>query len=1085
MTSAAAYGQSITIYVKNAPLENVFKLIEKQSGYLFWCDNDLLKKAKPVDLSLRNASLPQTLDACFKDQALTYVIKGKTIVVKPRNQAIINIPTDNREGINIKGRIIDQDGRPLPGASIKVKGQNFTTLTNNRGEFSFVYLPPGAILQITFVGYESKEVEATDGITVTLIKSNSKLDEVQVIAYGTTTQRLSTGNISTVKAKDIESQPVSNPLAALQGRVSGLVITQGSGVAGSSFKVQIRGQSSIDLSLSQNNPLFIIDGVPFEAGNQATNKISSAANNPTSISTGGLSPLNNINPQDIESIDVLKDADATSIYGSRGANGVIIITTKKGKPGSTQVNINTYSGFSHVGRTMGMLNTQQYVQMRNEALANDGYTASSNVADPGYAPDITLWDTTRYTDFKNLLIGNTGYSNNIQSSVSGGNNLTQFLLGANYHRETTVYPGDFSDNVASVNFNINHRTTNDKFHLLFSGMYSNDKNRMPRYDLTRYINLPPNLQLFDAAGNLNWAEAGVTFYSLNSHINPLSLLEQKYNSRNENLSANLNLNYLVTKNLTIRTNFGYNTFRTDEFTLQPKSSIDPNGGSGLLPSSEFSNSSNQNWIIEPQLEYSLKGSFGKLNVLVGNTLQNKIGITDYQYGTNYTSDLLLGSIGAAGLIRATNDRTEYRYTAFFGRINYNFQDRYILNLSARKDGSSRFGPDRQWANFGALGLAWLFYQEQFIKDNLSFLSYGKIRTSYGTTGNDQIGDYKFLNLWSSTANIYNGLSGLNPRSLYNPEYNWEISKKFEVAIESGFLKDRVFISAAYYFNRSSNQLVSYVLPSQTGFSNVVRNFPGLVQNSGFELVLTTKNFTRADFRWATSINLSIPKNKLIAFPNIETSSYRNSYVVGQSLNIIRGYKYLGVNPQTGVYTFEDYNGDGQLTATGDYQNFGNRDPKFYGGMQNSLSYENLDLSFFFQFTKQTGLNYIAQLGVSPPGQIYNQPDIVLKRWQRPSDVSEIQKFSSGPSVVSGAAGYLALSDGKYTDASFIKLRNVSLSYRFPVKWLQRIHISGLRVYTEAQNFLTITNYKGADPESQDFFVLPPLKTIVAGFQLNL
>ncbi|MBT2561317.1 SusC/RagA family TonB-linked outer membrane protein [Pedobacter sp. ISL-68] len=1079
---ASVRAQSISLSFKQAALTEVLATIKKQSGYQFLYNNSEIKRAKDVSVTIKNATLKDALDQVFKDQPLSYQILDKTIVIKEKTEKQKEENNSKSAARDITGTVTDEKGEPLVGATVAVKGTNQYAMTNSVGAFVLNGINENVVLRISFIGFETREVRAKENITISLTRKISDLDEVQVIAYGTTTQRLNTGSVSTVKAADIESQPVSNPLAALQGRVPGMVITQTSGVAGSSFKVQIRGQSSLDPALSQNNPLFIIDGVPFEAGITATNRVSSAANNPTSISTGGLSPLNLINPQDIESIDVLKDADATSIYGSRGANGVILITTKKGKTGATRVNVNSYFGYNKVGRTMDILNTEQYIAMRKEGIANDGFTLSANPLNQGYAPDIMLWDASRYTDFKDLLIGNNAYSQNLQASVSGGNNLTQFLVGAGYHRETTVYSKKFSDNITSFNFSINHKTADQKFNIQFSGMYSNDKNKLPAYDMTRYLNSPPNLRLYDDAGNLSWDEAGVSYWSL-GHTNPLSFLEEKYESINENLNGNLNLSYSLLPGLVARANLGYNVFRTDESSAKPKVSIDPNVSQ--LPSAYFANSVNRSWIIEPQLEYNLTGSRGKLNILLGNTLQDKSGSSNLMSGLNYSSDLLLNSIAAAGTINASNDRAVYRYTALFGRINYNYLDRYIINLTGRRDGSSRFGPKQRWANFGAIGAAWVFSNESFIKEAVPFLSYGKIRTSYGSTGNDQIGDYKYLNLWSSTTNNYNGLSGLFPRSLYNPNFNWERSRKFEAALELGLLKDAVFLSGAYYNNRSDNQLINYVLASQTGFGNVVRNFPGLVENSGIEVLVRTKNISTANLKWTTSLNITVPRNKLISFPNIAATSYNNTYVEGKSLSVIRGYRFLGVDPQTGIYAYEDFNGDGQLTRAADFQVFGNRDPKFYGGLQNNISYKGFDVTFFFQFTKQTGSNYIQQLSDAAPGQIYNQPEIVLHRWQKPGDNSEIQKFTSIASSVSGALGNLNLSNGRYTDASFIKLKNVSFSYGLPKDWLNRYRIGGCRLYVELQNLLTITGYKGADPEVQDFYVLPPLRTMVAGIQINL
>ncbi|WP_131539772.1 SusC/RagA family TonB-linked outer membrane protein [Pedobacter nototheniae] len=987
--------------------------------------------------------------------------------------------------IQITGTVSNGTGKYLPGATIKIKSSKKTALTDKAGNFTLQSEHKDGTLVISFLGYKTREINFDINhsfLNIILNEESGNLDEIQIIGYGQTTKRLNTGSISSVKAQDLERQPVSNPLAALQGRVPGMVINQSSGVAGSSFSAQIRGQSALDMSLSKNDPLFIIDGVPFEAGNTSTNQINSAANNPNSISSGGLSPLNNINPQDIESIDVLKDADATAIYGSRAANGVILITTKKGASGSTRFNLNLYSGFSEVGKTMNMLNTQEYIQMRKEAFSNNGYVLSTSPSSKGYAPDIMLWDTTRYTDFKKLLIGNTAHSNNIQATLTGGGDLTHFLISGTYHKETTVYGGNFSDQIGSLRFNINHSSTDKRFNINFSGNYSSDKNKLPRTDLTRYINIIPNLRLYNAEGKLSWAESGVAYNTINDLINPLSLLEEKYTSVNENLAGSLHLSYKLWKGLVIKSTFGYTTYRSQEVSTRPQAAIDPNRGE--LSSSAFANAVNKNWIIEPQLDYQQVNRFGKFSLLIGSTFQSKSGNSNSMYGTNYNSDLLLKSIAAAGNITASNEQVQYRYAAIFGRLNYTFEDKYILNLSVRRDGSSRFGPDRQWADFWAIGTAWLFANENFVKNNLSFLSYGKLRSSYGTTGNDQIGDYKFLNLWSSTVNTYNGVPGLYPSSLFNSDYNWEINKKFEVAIELGFWKDAVLVNAAYYNNRSGNQLINYSLASQTGFFNVVKNFPGLVENSGLELVATTRNMRTDKFNWSTSFNITFPKNRLLAFPGLSNSSYASQYKIGESLNLINVYKYLGVNPQTGIYAVEDVNNDGQFNSN-DYQLFGNRDPKYYGGVQNNISFKNFDLSFFFQFTKQTGLSYVNQLSTKAPGRIYNQPDVVLNRWQKPGDETDIQKFTSTSGAIAGGLVYLRQSNGIYTDASFIKLKNISLSYKLPSIWLKRIHINNCRFYAEAQNVLTITNYVGADPENQNFYMLPPLKTIVLGIQLTL
>jgi hypothetical protein len=343
-----------------------------------------------------------------------------------------------------------------------------------------------------------------------------------------------------------------------------------------------------------------------------------------------------------------------------------------------------------------------------------------------------------------------------------------------------------------------------------------------------------------------------------------------------------------------------------------------------------------------------------------------------------------------------------------------------------------------------------------------------------------------MNLWSNSSNTYQGIATLNPDKLYNPDFGWETNKKMEIAIELGFLKDKILLSSSYYNNRSSNQLVNYPLPNQAGYNSVVMNLPALVQNSGLELVLSTKNITRKNFTWTTSINATIPQNKLISFPGLALTSYEGALIVGQPLSVINRYKYLGVDPKTGVYIFDDANGDGKLTPA-DYQVLGNLNPKIYGGIVNTINYHNIQLAFIFEFKEQTGKNYLSQFYNTPPGFISNQPDIVLNRWQAPGDIANVQQFiatySSRPPL-QATNTRLNVSNGIYGDASYIRLRNVSLSYNLPVSVLTKLRMSGIKAYINAQNLLTITKYSGLDPETQNMYVLPPLKTIVAGIQLT-
>lgn len=1069
--------QHLTLSVQKASLVTVFSQIEQQSDYRFLYTEEMLSASQPVSFTVKKVSLDSVLQLCFRQQPLGYTIEGKHIIVRKK---IIEKPIFIAR--EIRGKVVNEQGEPVEGVTLQVKRSGFSVVSTARGEFAISLIPESDILVASGAELETQEI-AIAGRSVLTISMKARipeLDQVIMMAYGQTTKRLNTGNIGKVSSAAISKQPVSNPIAALQGRIPGVVITQSSGVPGSAFKVEIRGRTALDFSLSKNDPLYVIDGIPFEMGNTATNLIASAANNPTSTSEGGLSALNTINPQDIESIEILKDADATAIYGSRGANGVVLITTKFGKSGKTKVYAGFTNGSSRTTRRMKMLTTQQYVQMRKEAFTNDGITPT--IAN---APDILLWDTTRYTDMQQLLTGGTTRYFDGQVSLSGGNAFTTFLVGGGIHRETTVFPGDFSDVRVSANMSLNHISANKKFSLVLKTLYANDNNQLLSTDVSQYFRLPPNLQLYDSAGNLSWEEKGIPFSSFNNFINPLALLNECYQSVNDNLSTTLNLKYQLFGKLSLRTSFGYNVFRSDETSIKPKTSIAPN--SATLPSARFGNSTSKSWIIEPQLEYQQQIKKAKISFLLGTSFQDRSYRGTAITGSNYSSDLLLNSLSAAGAITASNLSTQYRYTAFFTRANFNWADKYILNISARRDGSSRFGPQEQFSNFGSVGGAWIFSSEKLFQHTIKWISFGKLRGSFGQTGNDQIGDYKYYDLWSNIPPTYQGVTGLIPVGLFNPHYSWEVNRKLEASIDLGLWKDRILLSAAYYRHRSSNQLTNYNLPIQAGFATVVKNLPALVQNSGLELSISSKNIRTSSFSWQTSFNLTVPKNKLISFPGLASSNYFTTYVEGKSLSVIRRYKFLGVDPQTGVYSFEDVDKDGLLTVSKDYQLLGNRDPIFYGGIQNSLSFKTIELDFLFQFVKQTGSNYLSSISSFVPGRAFNQPAIVTDRWQTPGTVTPIQRYTTSNSTTAGIASAtrLNVSDGIYSDASFVRLKTVSLSFHPSAKLLKKIPVENVKCFINAQNLLTITRFKGTDPENQSYFQVPPLRTIAFGTQLTL
>ncbi|WP_418501814.1 SusC/RagA family TonB-linked outer membrane protein [Flagellimonas sp.] len=1061
--------KNITLDLKSATVLDVIREIETTTDYRFLYRKDQLDTSRKMDIRAKNEKLERILQKVFGNSGIAYKVVQKQIVLTPNDeiQEERDFPKNGteQEQHSINGTVSDAQG-PMPGVSIYIKNSDRGTFSDAEGKYQ-IMAAPSDILIFSYIGYKS--VERTVGnqtvINVELQEDVTELNEVVLNAgYYTTTEKERTGNISQITSQEIKRQPVSNPLAAMQGQMAGLNIQQSTGLPGGAFQVRIRGQNSI--RENGNEPLYIIDGVPYSSQGFESSQTSSVfpGNNTTN-------PLNNINPSDIESIEVLKDADATSIYGSRGANGVILITTKKGRESQTEFNIRTSTGVGMVTRKMDLMNTQEYLEMRKEAYANDGITEY-----PTRAYDLNgTWDQNRFTDWQDELIGGTAYRTNIQGTLSGGSAQTQFVVSGGYLKETTVFPGDFAYTKGSVHTNLNHQSKNQKFGMSLSANYVSDRNNLMGTDLTRQaLTLAPNAPaLFTEDGQLNWANS--------SWNNPLSYLEVNYLAKTNNLISNMVMDYEVLPGVELRTNLGYNSIQLTESKTTPSTFFNPAFGLGSEAASAYFNTGNQqSWIVEPQINWNQKIGNGKLQVLAGTTFQEHTQDQIVHFASGFSSDALIHNMSAAQTIRIQNDyTTKYRYNAIYGRINYNWNGKYILNLTARRDGSSRFGPGKQFTNFGAVGAAWIFSDEKWAREHFSFLSFGKLRGSYGTTGSDQIGNYQFLDTYQISSTIYNGISGLRPGRLYNPNFSWEVNKKIEGAIELSFFKNRIQLNTAYYHNRSSNQLVGIPLPGTSGFTSIQANLPATVQNTGWEFELNSVNFQNK-FRWTTGINLTIPKNKLVDFPELESSTYANQLVIGEPLQVQKVYQWEGVNPETGIYEFKDFNGDGFITSPEDRQALVHLAPKFFGGASNSFSYKGWQVDVLFQFVKQTGINYLFTSGF--PGGFNNKHREILNHWQQDGDRVEIQRYTSGTdSQAIQANSNFQNSTGAFTDASFIRLKNLSISYLLPKEWGNGFDC---RLFLLGQNMFTITNYLGIDPENQSTSSVPPLKIFSVGVELT-
>ncbi|WP_165784636.1 SusC/RagA family TonB-linked outer membrane protein [Solitalea longa] len=1062
--SASSFAQKITISKKKAPLIDVLSQIRTQTGYDFIFNSTVLQDAKEVSLDVKDAELDDVLKKVFEGQPLEYEVVNKTVVVTKVTFPLLERFMDHLTAFDIRGVVLNEVGMPMEGANVKIKGTTMATNTNENGEFFLSNVDKKAVLVISFIGYETKEITVTENFyRIQLVLKSDKLEEITVNAgYYSIKDSERTGSIAKITAAEIEKQPVTNVLATMQGRLPGVNVTQTTGMPGGGFAIEIRGKNS--LRFEGNDPLYIIDGVPYSS--QDIGSTYTSGNIP-----GQNSPLNSINPNDVASIEVLKDADATAIYGSRGANGVVLITTKKGKEGKATFSANYSRGFGEVAHFMDVMKTPEYLAMRREAFANDGVTNY-----PANAYDVNgTWDQNRNTNWQKELIGGTANYTNVQTSVSGGNSQTQYLLSGNYSKETTVLPGDFEYIKGNGHFNLNHESENKKFKINFTGGYTIQRNNLPALDYTRTaITLVPNAPaLYDAEGNLNWEN--------NTFDNPLAQLEGTIKGQTKDLITNLLLSYDIGAGFTAKTSFGYTDLQQSQNNIQPSTIYNPAYGLGSERSVLFTNTVNRNsWIAEPQINWNHVFGKGKIDALAGVTFQQQNGDQLVNLAEGFASNSLIENPASATNHYVLNsDESVYKYQAFFGRINWNWDSKYIVNITGRRDGSSRFGPGRQYANFGAIGAAWLFSNEKFIKENLSFLSFGKIRGSYGITGNDQIGDYQYLDTYATSGNTYQGIGGLQPTRLFNPDFGWETNKKLELALETGFWNDRIFTTMAWYRNRSSSQLVGIPLPGTTGFSEIQANLDAEVQNSGFEFSLRTSNFRSTNFSWTSTFNLTWAQNKLLSFPGLEGSTYKYQYVVGQPINITKVYHYTGLNPNTGVYQFEDFNVDGKFSAVDDKQIIKNLSPQYYGGFQNQLRYRNIQLDFLFQFVKQEATNENYRMGM--PGTMVNQPEGVTEHWQSTGDLGPYQSYSNSNTQKRTANSRFFQSDAAIGDASYIRLKNVSISYDVPKSWTQNILC---KLSLQGQNLLTITPYKGMDPELIAEGYLPPLRVVTASLQIT-
>ncbi|WP_081155364.1 SusC/RagA family TonB-linked outer membrane protein [Niastella vici] len=1055
-------------------LEKVIKILKskgviKDAVY----DKKVIKNAVQVRVPLHPVT-DSLLQQIFDEQPfLKYKIIVNTLAIYPKSEAEIAASRSHFQ-FNIQGVVKNDSARPLPGASVQLRSGKGEP-TDSRGEFSLTW-SAGDTLDITYVNYKPVAIpwHSSHKPVVVQMELQDPNMEVAVVKGYSSKDKGSSAGVSQVRVASI---PNGDVLKIIQENISGILAPPSGGVPGATHRFLFRGPTSLgpvsELNYRPSSaPLFVVNGIPWAPSLRPVNQLSTMVGEPQApgIAASGFDPFYTINPLDIETITVLKDAEATAIYGARGANGVILITTKKGTSKEPQLTISASYGGGEALPTMELMNTSQYLAMRREAFSND-----NSIPTKANAPDLLVWDSTRYFDATKFLLGSMAHNMNEHFSFSQGDSLFQFLLNGGFSSQTATLPSNIYGKRWSLLSDFSYRSKNHKLKTGLSAYYSVAENKWLIENVMYATLLAPNVpDLYDSAGNLYWGGKDASFR------NPLSYFMKNDFITTGNTSLQAFLQYKLFRKLRFEAAVGYQQIHVREENRIPASALDPE----FSPTGEYSQASNKftTWMIEPGLHYtdSILQQV-QVQAVLGAFWSSQLNDRWSNTYSGYTNDELLGIPEAAKESKYTSDKSKYLFLSTFGRVKFNYRNKYFLSLTVRRDGSSRFGPADRYANFGAIGASYIFWEKNTNGHN----SYAKFRTSYGSTGNDQIGDYAYLNTWNTASRPYQGLYGIYPAGLANPYYQWEVTRKLEAGIEFR-LNDNFSTTITGYRNRSRNQIINYVLPAQTGFGAITKNFPAIIENTGVEIdAAFSKSW--GNFSWCSKLTGAVPQNKLVRFDDLESSSYNKKLMVGQPLNIVIVHHFTGVDANTGLFTVADST---EKIAS-------KLDPVFFGGLRNSFRYKQVDLSIYFEFRQQNAPHFLSDIynpstqNTLPPGQANldfysNQPAELENRWRKQGDEAAWQKVSTlsgGP--VKNAISNWVNSDARLVNASYVRLKQVQLGYTFADQFCRKIHLKRTSVYVSAENLFTITPYKGADPELQTPFSLPLQRSMIVGFQVTL
>ncbi|GAB3691489.1 TonB-dependent receptor [Spirosoma flavus] len=995
--------------------------------------------------------------------------------------------------IQIKGRVTDAEkGEGLPGVSVLVKNSTRGTTTDANGNYQLAVPDQSATLVFSFVGYERQEVAVgnRNTVNVALAVSDKTLNEVVVVGYGQVKKSDLTGAVATVPMDELRKVAATSLDQQLQGRAAGVQITQNSGSPGSGTTIRIRGGNSIQ---GDNEPLYVIDGIPFK--------------NDGAGSGSSFNVLSTLNPSDIESISVLKDASSTAIYGSRGANGVVIITTKRGKAGRSVVNFDAYYGIQNVRRKYPVLNAREYAQFVNDANTNEGRAAVYTQDQVNAFGEGTDWQD---QIFQQAPI------QNYQLSMSGGDEKTQYAISGGYFKQGGVVVNSDFDRF-SFRVNLDRKLT-DKLKIGNSLTVNRTVTNQSRSDgdlgsaglvTIAALQFPPILPVYNPDGTYLLTSPALPFTA----DNPAALArDSKYRNTAFRTFGNVFADYQIIDGLSLRVLLGIDAVLQKQDSYLPRSV-----SSGLAQggSASIFNGQAVTWLNENLLTYTKTfNSIHNVSALLGFTQQANRTENTTASARNFVNDNLgSGNLGAASvpLVPSSGIGT-WGLQSYLARINYGYKDKYLITASFRTDGSSRFGANKRYGYFPSAAVAWRVSEEAFLK-NSSVLNDLKLRATYGSTGNqDGIGNYPAYSLLGTQNYVFNNVvsTGIGPSQIANPDLSWETTTQADFGVDVGLLNNRITVTADIYLKRTKDLLLNVTIPSTSGYSSAIKNL-GRVENKGVELSISSRNIDKA-FKWNTDLNLAANRNKVLDIggapqifagqvANIGQNLTSGIIRVGEPLGSFYGYVTDGlyqttdelntiVDPQArkpGDRKYADLNGDKKIDDN-DRTIIGRAQPKLVYGLNNTFSYKGLELTAFFQGVTGNNILNANRFELEYLNATTNQDRDVLNRWTPTNTNTDIPRASTTRPAN-------RISTRQIEDGSYLRLKNIQLAYNLPQSVLKTLKIQSLRVYASAQNYLTITNYSGFDPEvnrfgqdsrSQgfDYGSYPAAKTILFGLNVG-